>query len=529
MPTLNWIGKDKIISHHSDVPFKVLKKKYTYNADKSDNMIINGDNLYALKSLLPRYEGRIDCVYIDPPYNTGKEKWVYNDNVNDPRILKWLGEVVGEESEDLTRHDKWLCMIYPRLQLLHKLLSEKGIIFISIDDNEYANLKLVLDEIFGRNNYCGTYFWKRTETPPSLSHKIRKKLEYIVCYQKTNIPMRKFAQGLTDGDDAPLLNSGNPLGRLFFKEGTVHFNIPDGIYSADSNKKIKLLNDVIVENGVNKYGFYAEGHFKWGQNNLNNEVSEGTYFLVKSKIFSIRYQKSQKSIKIPSNIIDSKVNVDTNETAKTELELLGFKDKISFEYAKPTSLIKYLIKMCFYYENKITILDCFAGSGTTGQAVLELNKEDGGERKFIEIEMMDYAETITAERIKKITSGFDGYSKINGDFSFYELGESIFLENGEINPNLLEEEVKQFIYFTETHSEVAVNNSDCYMGTIDSTAYYIFYKKNKIINLDAELLREIDIKADSYVIYADVCSLSEEFMVSHHIKFKKIPRDIQKI
>lgn len=159
MPTLNWIGKDKVINHHQDVPYKVLEQQYTYSNGSetdtfvSENKIIHGDNLEALKSLLPQYEGKIKCIYIDPPYNTGNEGWVYNDNVNDPKIKKWLGQVVGKESEDLSRHDKWLCMMYPRLKLLHKLLADDGAIFISIDDNEQANLKLICDEIFGISNY----------------------------------------------------------------------------------------------------------------------------------------------------------------------------------------------------------------------------------------------------------------------------------------------------------------------------------------------------------------------------------------
>lgn len=152
MPTLDWTGKDKVINHHMDVPYRVLDPQYEYG-DADGNMIIHGDNLSALKSLLPQYEGKIRCIYIDPPYNTGNEGWVYNDNVNDPRIRKWLGEVVGSEGEDLSRHDKWLCMMYPRLKLLHKLLADNGAIFISIDDNEKFNLKMICDEIFGSQNF----------------------------------------------------------------------------------------------------------------------------------------------------------------------------------------------------------------------------------------------------------------------------------------------------------------------------------------------------------------------------------------
>lgn len=162
MPTLNWIGKEKVINHHQDVPYKILEPQYGFTngvqqnePNNSGNKIIHGDNLEALKSLLPEYEGKIKCIYIDPPYNTGNESWVYNDNVNHPKIKKWLGEVVGKDGEDLTRHDKWLCMMYPRLKLLHKLLAKDGAIFISIDDNEQAYLKLLCDEIFGANNFVG--------------------------------------------------------------------------------------------------------------------------------------------------------------------------------------------------------------------------------------------------------------------------------------------------------------------------------------------------------------------------------------
>ena len=168
MPTLNWIGKDKVINHHLDVPFKVLEHSYGFDNGKqtdketgSGNMIIHGDNLEALKALLPQYEGKVKCIYIDPPYNTGNEGWVYNDNVNDPKIKKWLQHVVGKEGDDLTRHDKWLCMIYPRLKLLEKLLNEYGAIFISIDENEYSYLKLVCDEIFGRANFVVTIAWQK--------------------------------------------------------------------------------------------------------------------------------------------------------------------------------------------------------------------------------------------------------------------------------------------------------------------------------------------------------------------------------
>ena len=191
MPTLNWIGKDKIINHHHDIPYKVLNHEYSFSENgktstpiDSGNLIINGDNLEALKSLLPKYEGKVNCIYIDPPYNTGNESWVYNDNVNSPQMKKWLGNVVGKECEDLTRHDKWLCMMYPRLKLLHKLLAKDGAIFISIDDNEQANLKLIMDEIFGAGNFVCNIIWQK-KTGASDAKNIANIIEYILVYTKS--------------------------------------------------------------------------------------------------------------------------------------------------------------------------------------------------------------------------------------------------------------------------------------------------------------------------------------------------------
>jgi len=192
MPTLTWVGKDKVVNHHHDVPLRVLQREYTHTAptgtpaNSTDNRIIHGDNLEALKSLLPEFEGRVNCIYIDPPYNTGNEGWVYNDAVNDPRIKKWLGQVVGKEGEDLTRHDKWLCMMYPRLKLLHRLLAKDGAIFISIDDNEQANLKLIMDEIFGATNFISALTWIKRVSPANDAKYFSSDTETVMVYAKSS-------------------------------------------------------------------------------------------------------------------------------------------------------------------------------------------------------------------------------------------------------------------------------------------------------------------------------------------------------
>ena len=218
MPTLEWIGKDKVVNHHMDVPFRVLEKKYVFG-DGGGNMIIHGDNLAALKSLLPRFEGHVKCVYIDPPYNTGNEGWCYNDNVSNPKMKKWLGEVVGKEGEDLSRHDKWLCMMYPRLVLLRKLLADDGAIFISIDDNELYNLKLVCDEIFGASCFIADISWQRTYSTRNDSKGVVSEVEHVLAYgRKPNWSPNKLPRTAkmnsiykNPDNDTQLWTSDNPF------------------------------------------------------------------------------------------------------------------------------------------------------------------------------------------------------------------------------------------------------------------------------------------------------------------------------
>lgn len=371
--------------------------------------LIIGDNYDALQNLLIQYRGAIDVIYIDPPY--AKDK---------------LGNYAETCYNNSISRDNLLSILFFRLQLAKQLMSDDGVIFCSIDDRNQAYVKCLFDEIFDEKNFVCTFMWKKTDTPPSLSNKVRKKMEYVLCYTKRYSSSRMFAQGYIDGGDAPLLNSGNPLGTLEFPIGSVHFNIPDGIYSHEEHHKIKLLQEVKVEEGVNATPLLAEAHFKWGQNNLEQEIKNGTYFLIKSNQFSIRYQKNGKTTKKPSNIIDGEVEVGTNETANNELEKLGFKG--DFDYAKPVSLISYLSKMGFWEHDDITVLDFFAGSGTTGHAVLELNK-DGGKRTFILCQLNEITDTtpngiaydVTSKRLKRIMTGecYDG----SKDFKWAEENE----------------------------------------------------------------------------------------------------------
>jgi adenine-specific DNA-methyltransferase len=548
MPTLNWIGKDKVVNHHQDVPYRVLEHKYGFTADQgeqtepanSGNKIIHGDNLEALKSLLPEYEGKVKCIYIDPPYNTGNEGWTYNDNVNHPKIKKWLDETLKAKEQDkiaaiglddLTRHDKWLCMMYPRLKLLQKLLDDSGAIFISIDDNEQANLKMICDEIFGIRNFVGTYFWYKSGTPPNLSHKIKRNIEYVLCYTKT-LNSNKF-QGVqkTSKSDDPITKPQNSLKELRFKPKSLNIRLKDGVIKKGIYGTAKfpneLLNDLIIKNGTNENEVTFKNRFIWVQEKLDEELANKTLVKINSKSLVISYKKQNYAKEVPPNFIDSSVGVDTTENAGRMLhEIFG---KKVFDFPKTPSLIEYIINfLC--NENDI-ILDSFAGSGTTAHAVLNLNKEDNGNRKFILVEMEDYANDITAERVKRVTKGYGSGTKAvagtGGAFDFYELGLPLFDENQNLNEAVGLPKIREYIWFSETRTSFKEPNKEPYfLGKKDESAYYFIYEKDRLTTLDYDALELIKTKGEQYVIYADNCLLPKEFMAKKNIIFKKIPRDI---
>lgn len=527
------------MTHHKVVPYRVLSHQYGYDSanpeDRSEthsgNKIIHGDNLEALKSLLPEYEGRVNCIYIDPPYNTGQENWVYNDNVNDPKIQKWLGEVVGKEGEDLSRHDKWLCMMYPRLCLLKQLLSIDGIILISIDDNEFANLKLLCDDVFGIKNFIELFAWRKTYTPSNLSHTTKKCVEYVLCYAKDKTYVPRFT-GLnkTNEADNPLLKSNNQYKELKFPcksvESTLKgdFCFKAGTYGTKVNT-VFLKEDVEFKNGHFLQDIVLEGKFIWTQEMLDSEIAKNTKIIFKGKSFAPRYDRTNYSPEVPRNLIDEEDLVGTTETGGKLLKAI-FGRKV-FDYPKPPSLIEYLLN--FVCKQDAVILDSFAGSGTTAHAVLNLNAHDGGNRKFILIELCDYAETITAERVRRVMSGYSDQSGLSGSFDYYELGERLFDSNGNINELVSEDQIREYIYFTETKQHLTRPKSEgmYLLDDWDDTSYYFYYQKEAATTLSFDSLRKIvDHKAEQYIIYADICTISDADLEKRHIIFKKIPRDI---
>jgi len=379
--------------------FKKNEDLSIHTDDGPIHKLIIGDNYEALQNLLIQYRGMVDVIYIDPPY--GKDS---------------MGVSAETNYQNAITRDNLLSMLYPRLVLAKQLLSKGGVIFCSIDDRNQAYIKCLFDEIFEERNFIATYLWKKTDTPPSLSKKVRKKYEYVLCYGNGVSKSHKFAQGKIDGGDAPLLNSGNAEKKITFPAGTVRFNIPDGTYSMNSNRKVQLHGSVVVKDGLNKNSFDATGPWKWNQETLDDEVKEGTYFLVKSEKFSVRFQRENTdSTKAPQNNINSELGVGTNEDGAKQIEKILKKD--AFDNPKPVSLLNFLIEMVNMGDD-ITILDFFAGSGTTGHAVLDLNKQDGGKRSFILCQVNEINPTnpngialdVTTKRLKRVMTGecYDG-------------------------------------------------------------------------------------------------------------------------
>lgn len=515
MPTLNWIGKDKVVNHAAAVPFHVLEHKYNFGG-ASENKIIHGDNLLALKSLLPEYEGRVKCIYIDPPYNTGNEDWIYNDNVNSPQIKKWLGQVVGKEGEDLSRHDKWLCMMYPRLKLLKKLLADDGVIFISIDDNEQANLKLICDEIFGAQNFVSHMIWKCKSGGANDVRGIACDTESVLVFAK-NLLACKFNKD-TEAQVSTSYNHTDPDGRRYSLERL----------DKQSIRYTDSLNYEIIDTDGRSY-FPAHKNpaqpnatWRWSKETVAQRFDELVFKY--PYVYTKNYEKTDGTI--PRNLmVDERFG--RTRSGKTELAAL-FNNVSPFAFPKPTKLIQFLLSIAT--DKDSIVLDSFAGSGTTAHAVLNLNATDGGNRKFILVEMEDYADTITGERVRRVIRGYGNRSGISDNFDFYEVDEPLMIQDN-LNENIDIETIRAYIWYTETHTQYKKpsGNNSSYLGNFNSTAIYFHYERNRKTILDTKFLRSIEQKADSYLIYADECILTEDFLTRNSIVFKKIPRDIKKL
>ncbi len=490
MAILNFKGKTFVQNHHLTVKYHQLvpkkDKSFTDKVSLNDNLIIHGDNLKALKALLPTCVGKVECIYIDPPYNTGNERWVYNDNVNSPMMQEWLGKVV--DREDLTRHDKWLCMMMPRLKLLREPLSEDGVIFVSIENNEVHRLMMLLDEVF-QGNFVGTLIWRKKEGGGQTNQYFVTEHEYILVYAKSSafqwidetIPINEAKFNKNDENGKFYAVKLAKWGNGARKEDRPSMYFP--ITSPDGEKIYPKAPD------------RNEGRWRVGKIRMDNLIESDLIYWDKKNGEWISYEKvyyQEKAIKRikERSILNELAN--TGDATKMLTDIFGKKDV--FENAKPIELVKFFIR---YTTNKNSfILDSFAGSGTTAHAVLDLNKEDGGNRKFILIqcdefnkeigEIEDICNKITAERVRRVIKGIPNARDerlregLGGTFSYFELGDPIEMESileGDKLPSFIE--LARYVFYTSTGEEFdpeKVDEEKNFIGESKEYEVYLFYK-----------------------------------------------------
>ncbi|MFH1011694.1 MAG: site-specific DNA-methyltransferase [bacterium] len=544
MPTLDWIGKQAVVNHDKDVPFRLLKRDPKLSVGDSQNLLIKGDNLEALKALMPYYVGKVKCVYIDPPYNTGTEKWVYNDAVNSPEIRAWLGKVVGPEGDDLTRHDKWLCMMFPRLKLIRDLMADEGLLFISIDDNEQTLLKLLCDAVFGERNFMTTICVKMSHlSGVKMSHvgkKLPKLKEYALMYAKDK----------SRAETAPAYRRVK-WDKAFDRYKS--FLVVDENTPSDHRKwKAITLREALEQNGIDP-----------------NDDEERTIFCFDNteRIFRTARNRSEQFTSLPKDqqfrlittarglekyaynreevvFAAAKFRADEEGGESSPLEPLGDlwtdiginnlhnEGGVGFRNGKkPLTLVKRIISICS--DKNAIVLDSFAGSGTTGEAVLQLNKQEHTQRKVILIEMeKDIAENLTAKRMNNAIHGYvAGKSKVEptgGGFQFMRLDTTLFDKDGNISEPVTYLDLARYIFFTETQKDLDEKKvKKPYIGTDKEKDYCLFFTECGKNIFTRESMKRLPKNDAPKVVYADRCLLSEETLRAHRIVFKQIPYQVK--
>lgn len=528
MPTLNWIGKEVVVKHHKEVPFRLLEPVAELSCGDADNLIVQGDNLHALKALLPRYAGQVKCIYIDPPYNTGNEGWVYNDNVNSAEIKRWLGEVVGKEGETLDRHDRWLCMMYPRLLLLKQFLREDGAIFVSIDDNEVATLRLLMDEIFGAGNFVATIAWHKRVSPANDAKYFSSDLDSIIVFAKkinlwhpNRLVMSEKQIGNYRNPDKDSRGDWNSSAYTCAKTAEERPNLYYPIKQPNTGKEILPSKTRVWAYEQSTHAKHiADEMIYWGVDGLS-EKPRLRKFLTSAKLVVPR------SFWTPE---------DTGHNQEAKLELNDFNLSGYFATPKPSRLIQRILQIAT--DKDSLILDSFAGSGTTGHAVLKQNAEDGGNRRFILVEMDEHiAQNVTAERVRRVSNGYSNAKDqsiegLGGGFQFCTLSkEPLFTAEGQIRDDVSYAQLAEFVWFVETGAGLtSAAGSSPLLGIHEGRAIYLLYNgilKDKSVAggnvLTLQSIDYIDKFNGQKVIYAAACRLGAARLNRENIVFKQTP------
>lgn len=551
MPVLQFKGKTAIDTYHHTVPHHALQcdeKLSVLEQGKrpalDGNLIVEGDNLLALKSLLPTHAAKIKCIYIDPPYNTGNEGWIYNDNLSQPQFKEWIGQVVGREEEDACRHDKWCCMMYPRLQLLKELLREDGAIFVSIDDNEVQHLRMMMDEIFGADNFLCSFAWQKRYSPPPDTKDIGYVHESILAYRK-GPGFKRNLLPLTSEQVSRYKNPDtDPRGPWKAMDYTCR-------YSKD--ERPNLYYPIIHPHTKKKV--WPDPNRVWAFSQEEHEVNEEENLLWwgkagKSKVpakknFLAGIQKGM----MPVSLLSYEDVGHTDEATK-ELARIIPKAKMN---PKPTRLIMHLIQIAS--DKDSLILDSFAGSGTSGHAVLKLNQQDGGNRKFILVqipyetkaeqkEKLNICKSITAERVRRVIQGYcyetpkgtkEKVDGVNGSFTYaYLAQEPILGEYRDITKHLPSyEEIAKYIFYTETSTvweKKRLNKDTNKIGEHHNTSFYLLYTPNQENDqaLDLKFLNDVVAKdkCPTVVIYCEKIWIHRSELLDWSAQHKKSIRSM---
>ncbi|MGO4705791.1 site-specific DNA-methyltransferase [Microvirga sp. 2MCAF38] len=528
MPTLDWIGKKAVVNHHREVPYRLIhcdKNKSVGDPD-AGNLLVQGDNLEALKALLPYYAGKVKCIYIDPPYNTGNEGWVYNDNVSSPEIKAWLGSVVGKEAEDLSRHDKWLCMMYPRLRILKELLSEDGSIFVSIDDNEVHNLIQVMNEIFGRSNFIANIIWQKRTSRENRSA-IGDSHDFIVVYAASGKDHWKQVRNRLPANSNGFSNPDNDL------KGPWR-SIP---FSAQGFRDNQMYE---IETPTGKKLSPPKGRC-WGATEpvFRRYLEEGRVYFPKGGDGRprIKTYAGEEDGLVP-NTIWLASDVGDNERAKKEILSL-FPNDDAFDTPKPEKLIHSIISIATNPGD--IVLDSFLGSGTTAAVAMKL------QRHFIGVELGEHAETVAAERLRLVVGGDEGgvSSEVGwqggGGFRFCTLGEPLFDADGNVNPAVTFPDLAAHVFFCETGSPIP-RRADGYsplIGTFQGRAIYLLYSADALgvassnagNVLTSSVLESLPLPEPNFegarVVYAEGCTIPEDRLSRRGVIFKQVPYQIE--
>ncbi len=534
MPTLNWIGKEAVVTHHQSVRFRLLKDVPDLGCGDpgSGNLIVQGDNLAALKALLPYYAGQVKCIYIDPPYNTGNEGWAYNDNVNSPVIRQWLGQVVGKEGETLDRHDRWLCMMYPRLALLKQFLRSDGSIWVSMDDSEMPLLRMLMDEIFGRERFVASNVWQKRYSREN-REAIGDVHEYLVVYAMDPERFKEtrnrigFQAKQTDTYKNPNKDPKGPwqsismtaqgfrpnqMYEIVAPNGTVH-RPPEGrCWSTIESEYLKLKK---------------ENRLWWGKD--GNGVPR-----------LIRYLSEVDGL-VPWTWWPHEEVGHTDEARKEIQSIFG--TQTAFDTPKPTRLLERVLQIASNPGD--LVMDSFAGSGTTGHAVLKLNADipDQPPRRFILGEMEGrIARDVTRERVARVAEGYtnakgEKVAGLGGGFRYAELGDELFDEAGLlIRPTVKFTELARHVYFTETGEPLPrerVPNTPL-LGVYRGTGVYLLYNgilKDKSFDggnvLTRAVLAQLPPHDGPKVIYCAGCLLGAERLRAARITVRQTPREVK--